>query len=83
MIENLSQLVAQELRKRGNKTVKSLFWNSDQGNLSVFAKNHTADFPKSFNYAPDADLSVEEIADYVALSCDDLMEDLPAQVGDE
>ena len=75
MIENLSQLVTAELRKRGNKSVKSLFWNSDQGNLSVFAKNHTPDFPKSFNYAPDVDMSIEDIADYVALSCDDLMED--------
>ena len=75
MIENLSQLVAAELRKRGNKSVKSLFWNSDQGNLSVFAKNHTADFPKSFNYAPDADLSVEEIADYVAERRDELNEE--------
>ena len=75
MIENLSQLVAAELRKRGNKSVKSLFWNADQGNLSVFARNHTADKPKGFNYAPEADLSVEQIADYVAASCDDLMED--------
>ena len=75
MTENLSQLVAQELRKRGNKSVKSLFWNTDVGNLSVFAKGHTADKPKGFNYAPEADLSVEQIADYVAASCDDLMED--------
>lgn len=74
MIENLSQLVAMELRKRGNKSVKSLFWNSDQGNLSVFARSHTADVPKGFNYAPDAELSVEEIADYVAKQCELLNE---------
>lgn len=67
---NLPQLVAQELRKRGNKSVKSLFWNSDKGNLSVFARSHTAEKPVSFNYAPDADLSVEEIADYVAEKCE-------------
>ena len=73
--QNLSQLVAQELRKRGNKSVKSLFWNSDQGNLSVFARGHTPDFPVSFNYAPDVDLSVEEIADYVAERCDELNEE--------
>ena len=59
MIENLSQLVAAELRKRGNKSVKSLFWNADQGNLSVFARNHTADKPKGFNYAPETHFSVE------------------------
>ena len=72
--ENLSQLVAQELRRRGNKSVKSLFWNSDQGNLSVFARGHTPDFPKSFNYAPDVELSVEDIADYVAGRCELLNE---------
>lgn len=75
MSENLSQLVALELRRRGNKSVKSLFWNSDQGNLSVFAKCHTPDFPLSFNYAPDADLSVEDIADYVAERCEELNEE--------
>ena len=73
--ENLSIMVAAELRARGNKSVKSLFWNSDQGNLSVFARGHTPDFPKSFNYAPDAELSVEEIADYVAERCEELNEE--------
>ena len=75
MDPNLSQLVAQELRRRGNKSVKSLFWNSDQGNLSVFAKNHTADYPLSFNYRPDVDQSVEDIADYVAEHCEELNEE--------
>ena len=72
MAENLAQLVAAELRKRGNKSVKSLFWNSDKGNLSVFARSHTPEEPKSFNYSPDVDLSVEEIADYMAERCDEL-----------
>ena len=75
METNLSQLVAQELRKRGNKSVKSLFWNQDQENLSVFARSHTAEVPKSFNYAPEADLSVEEIADYIAERCEELNND--------
>lgn len=72
MEKNLAQLIAEELRKRENKSVKSLFWNSDKGDLSVFAKGHTPEEPKSFNYAPDADFSIEEIADYVAERCDDL-----------
>lgn len=72
METNLAQLVAQELRSRGNKSVKSLFWNQDRGDLSIFARSHTAEVPKSFNYAPDADLSVEEIADYVAEKCKEL-----------
>lgn len=69
---NLAQLVAKELRARGNKSVKSLFWNQDQGNLSVFARGHTPAEPRSFNFAPDADLSVEEIADYVGKRCEEL-----------
>jgi hypothetical protein len=69
---NLSQLVAQELRLRGNKSVKSLFWNRDRGDLAVFARSHTAEVPKSFNYAPGVGLSVEEIADYVAERCEEL-----------
>ena len=64
--ENLAQLVAAELRKRGNKSVKSVFWNQDAACLSVFARSHTPEKPKSFNYAPDADLSVEEIASIIA-----------------
>ena len=70
--QNLSQLVAAELRKNGNKSVKSLFWNKDAGNLSVFARSHTAEVPKSFNYAPEPELSVEGIADYVAKECERL-----------
>lgn len=68
--QNLSQLVAMELRKRGNKTVKSLFWNSDVGNLSVIVKGHTFENPKNFNYSPEVELSVEEIADYIEQRCD-------------
>ena len=70
MIENLAQLIATELRKRGNKSVKSLFWNSDRGDLSVFLRNNTEENPRSFNYAPDAELSVEEITDYIEKKSD-------------
>ena len=66
---NLSQLVAQELRAQGNKSVKSLYWNSDSGNLSVFARSHSPQAPVSFNFAPDPDLSVEEIAKIVEERC--------------
>ena len=72
---NLPQMVAMELRKRGNKSVKSLFWNHDRGDLSVFARSHTPEKPKSFNYAPDADLSVEEIANYVEERCEKMNHD--------
>lgn len=72
MAENLSQLVASELRRRGVKTVKSVFWNQDVGNLSVFPKAGTPEKPLSFNYAPEADLSVEEITDYIVERCKDL-----------
>jgi len=70
MEQNLSQLVAAELRRRGNKSVKSLFWNSDRGDLSVFARSHTAEEPQNFNFSPDPELSVEEIADCVADRCE-------------
>lgn len=65
MQKNLAQLVAQELRKRGNKDVKSMFWNKDAGNLSVILKSHTFDKPTNFNYTPDAILSVTDIANYI------------------
>ena len=69
---NLAQLVAAELRKKGNKSVKSLYWNIDQGNLSVFTVGHTPEKPRSFNYTPEAHLSVEEIVDYIAERCDSM-----------
>ena len=63
---NLAAMIAATLRQRGNKEVKSVFWNQDAACLSVFARSHTPEKPKSFNYAPDADLSVEEIASIIA-----------------
>ena len=72
MPENIAQLIVVELRKRGEKSVKSVFWNYDAGNLSVFPKAGTPEVPLSFNYTPDADLSVEEIVDYIVERCKDL-----------
>ena len=72
MSDNLPQLIVVELRRRGIKSVKSVFWNYDAGNLSVFPKAGTPEVPMSFNYAPDADLSVEEIVDYIVDRCKDL-----------
>lgn len=69
---NISQLVAYELRKRGDKSVRSLFWNVDRGDLTVYAKSHTPEVPKSFNFLPAADLTVEEIATMVAARCEEL-----------
>ena len=66
---NLAQLIVAELRRRGEKSVKSVFWNSDAGNLSVFPKAGTPEKPMSFNYAPDVSLSVEEIVDYIVERC--------------
>ena len=74
MAENLPQLVALELRRRGNKSVKSLFWNQDYGSLSVFASSHTPEVPRSANLLLDANLSVGEVADEVARKCDELNE---------
>ena len=70
--ENLAQLIVAELRQRGEKCVKSVFWNYDAVNLSVFPKAGTPEAPLSFNYAPDADLPVEEIVDYIVERCKDL-----------
>ncbi len=67
--KNIAQLIVIELRNRGEKSVKSVFWNSDAGNLSVFPKAGGPENPMSFNYAPDADLSVEEIVDYIVGRC--------------
>ena len=72
MDDNLVQLIVKELRARGEKSVKSVFWNYDARNLSVFPKAGTPEVPLSFNYAPDADLSVEEIVDYIVERCKDL-----------
>ena len=69
---NLTQYIASELRRRGVKTVKSVFWNSDVGNLSVFPRAGSPENPMSFNYAPDTDLSVEEIVDHIVERCKDL-----------
>jgi hypothetical protein len=60
----LVKQIAQELRERGNKTIKSLFWNQSRGNLSVFYKSG-----KAINYPAegvlDADLTVKEICDNI------------------
>lgn len=74
MSQNLVQLISVELRGRGCKTVKSLFWNVDRANLSVFARGHTLEKPRSFNYAPSVDLSVAEIADEVERRCNEIAE---------
>lgn len=62
---NLATAVARILRSKGNKSVKSLYWNSDRADLSVFPVGS-----ESFNYAPDPDATVEEIADYIAEECE-------------
>ena len=70
---NIAQLVAAELRRRGNKSVKSLFWNSDKGNFSVFITSPTPENPESFNFFPGPDESVEQIADRISELCDRIM----------
>lgn len=63
-MENLVGQLSQELRKRGNKAIKMLFWNEKQANLSIFYKSG-----KSVNYPKegvlDADLTIEEICDNI------------------
>ena len=72
MVENLGQLVELELKRRGNKTVEKVYWSCDSTGLSVWPAAGTPENPMSFNYAPDADLSIEEIADYIEERCKDL-----------
>jgi len=71
---NLAIEVAKILRDKGNKTVKSLFWNQDKGSLSVFARGYSVGNGLSFNYTPDPEATNEEIADYVAGRCQMLIE---------
>lgn len=65
----LIKLIIEELKKRGNKTVKSVFWNRNEGNLSVFPVGYkgtsVGDGPKSFNITPDVEWSVDEICDRI------------------
>ena len=70
---NLAIEVSKILREKGNKTVKSLYWNSDKGNLSVFARGCQVGNGLSFNYTPDPDETTEYIAAAVAAKCDEMI----------
>jgi hypothetical protein len=69
---NLANEVSRVLRAKGSKSVKSLYWNADKGNLSVFASGYITGNGKSFNYTPDPEATFDEIADYVAKRCEEL-----------
>ena len=60
----LVKQLSEELRKRGNKTIKMVFWNDAQGNLSVVYRGG-----KSINFPSqgvlDPDLTVEQICDII------------------
>ena len=65
--KNMDNLVAQiaiKLRKDENKKVKSVFWNENPGNLSVFNKDGT-----SYNLPAegtlDAGLTVDDICELI------------------
>lgn len=63
--QNLATVVAAILRQRGNKDIKSIFWNQKDQSLSVFPRKGD-----SFNYSPDPDKTNEQIADYIAGRCE-------------
>jgi hypothetical protein len=64
MESNLVQQISDELRKRSCKTIRSVFWNWNVGNLSIFYKDG-----KVINYPRqgvlDPDLTVEQICDAI------------------
>lgn len=66
---DLVKKIVKELRRRGNKTVKSVYWNSDKGDLAVFPvgyKGSSVDSDvKSFNLFPEPEWSVDEIVDRI------------------
>jgi hypothetical protein len=66
MFNQLPQLIAQELRSRGNKSVKSIFANADIHTLSVFTRSHTPENPKSFNYQVPEAYTIPILADEIA-----------------
>ncbi len=62
--DSLVAQIAQELRTRGNKVVKSVFWNHNVGNLSIFNKDGSVyNLPKEGVLDPD--LSVSDICDLI------------------
>lgn len=72
MFDQLPQLIAKELRSRGNKSVKSIFANPDDGTLTVFTVSHTPEIPRSFNLLVPDGYSIPEMADNVAAGADAL-----------
>ena len=63
-MENITSQISQELRKRGNKVIKMVFWNQTQGNLSVFYKSgKIINYPAKGVLSPD--LTIEEICDNI------------------
>jgi hypothetical protein len=61
--------IVKVLRGRGEKRIKSVFWNRDSGSLSVFLKGYPGK-NLSFNYVPPVELSVEEIVDILIASAE-------------
>jgi len=60
----LVKKISQELRERGNKVIKMVFWNETRGNLSVVYKSG-----KIINYPQEgvlnADLTINQICDNI------------------
>ena len=66
-MDNLPQLLAQELRSRGNKSVKSVLYNAADHTLSVYPVGYPE--KPSFNYPVPNPLILEDLADEIEARC--------------
>ena len=61
--------IVTELKRRGNKTVKSVYINNDKGDLTVFPVGYDGSSvgkeAKSFNIKLEQDWSIEKICDEI------------------
>lgn len=72
-VELLNELLI-VLRERKPHNVKSIYWNADTEDFSVFAVGHEPFAPKSFNYTPEEGATVEDIADVIIDICNQMVE---------
>ena len=74
----LPELIVSELRKRGEKRIKSVFLNETDGTLSVFLKEQSpTGLPmgkKSFNYTLDGKITIPSLVDDILLLAGETLE---------
>lgn len=73
----LPEQIVSELRKRGEKRIKSVFYNPDNGSLSVFLKEPLlSPLPvgkKSFNYTPLENQNIIDLVDEILLLAKEIL----------